>query len=50
MNKYKNHSCLAIGDGANDVSMISTANVGIGIVGMEGSQAARAADYSIAEF
>jgi P-type E1-E2 ATPase len=34
---------LAIGDGANDVSMISEANVGIGIMGREGSQAARSA-------
>lgn len=28
---------LAIGDGANDVSMIQAANVGIGIVGKEGA-------------
>jgi P-type E1-E2 ATPase len=27
---------LAIGDGANDVNMIISANVGIGILGMEG--------------
>lgn len=27
---------LAIGDGANDVSMITTAHVGIGIAGLEG--------------
>lgn len=41
---------LAIGDGGNDVSMIQTADVGIGISGLEGMQAARAADFSIARF
>ena len=41
---------LAIGDGANDVNMITAANVGIGIVGKEGAQAARASDYAISEF
>jgi phospholipid-transporting ATPase len=38
---------LAIGDGANDVNMITSANVGIGISGKEGQQAARSADYII---
>ena len=41
---------LAIGDGANDVSMIQEAHVGIGISGEEGLQAARASDYAIAQF
>jgi phospholipid-translocating ATPase len=41
---------LAIGDGANDLAMISEAHVGIGISGREGLQAARVADYSIAQF
>ena len=41
---------LAIGDGANDVNMITTADIGIGIMGVEGLQAARASDYSIGEF
>ncbi|KAH8299708.1 hypothetical protein KR044_004998, partial [Drosophila immigrans] len=41
---------LAIGDGANDVAMIQKANVGIGISGQEGLQAACASDYSIAQF
>ncbi|KNC84425.1 hypothetical protein SARC_03353 [Sphaeroforma arctica JP610] len=41
---------LAIGDGANDVSMIQAAHVGIGISGQEGLQAARSADYAIAQF
>ncbi|EEB94170.1 hypothetical protein MPER_07061, partial [Moniliophthora perniciosa FA553] len=35
---------LAIGDGANDVSMIQAAHVGVGISGVEGLQAARSAD------
>lgn len=41
---------LAIGDGANDVSMIQAAHVGVGISGMEGLQAARSADIAIAQF
>ncbi|VDK80983.1 unnamed protein product [Litomosoides sigmodontis] len=41
---------LAIGDGANDVAMIQAANVGVGIIGEEGLQAASASDYSIAQF
>ncbi|KAJ2175519.1 phospholipid transporting ATPase, partial [Coemansia sp. RSA 532] len=42
--------CLAIGDGANDVSMIQEADVGIGISGEEGLQAVMASDYAIAQF
>uniref|UniRef100_A0A674NXZ8 Phospholipid-transporting ATPase n=1 Tax=Takifugu rubripes TaxID=31033 RepID=A0A674NXZ8_TAKRU len=41
---------LAIGDGANDVSMIQEAHVGIGIMGREGRQAVRNSDYAIARF
>ncbi|KAF8629398.1 hypothetical protein AX15_003453 [Amanita polypyramis BW_CC] len=41
---------LAIGDGANDVSMIQAAHVGVGISGVEGLQAARSADVSISQF
>jgi phospholipid-transporting ATPase len=41
---------LAIGDGANDVSMIQAAHIGVGISGMEGLQAARSADVAIAQF
>lgn len=44
---YQNKRTLAIGDGANDVNMITEAHVGIGIKGKEGVQAARAADYAI---
>ncbi|KAG0031427.1 hypothetical protein BGZ81_001265 [Podila clonocystis] len=48
--KCKNTVTLAIGDGANDIAMIQEANVGIGITGKEGLQAARSSDYSIAQF
>ena len=41
---------LGIGDGANDVSMIQQARVGVGIMGLEGTQAARASDFAIPEF
>jgi phospholipid-transporting ATPase len=41
---------LSIGDGANDVNMINEADIGIGIFGNEGGQAARASDYSIGQF
>lgn len=45
-----NSTTLAIGDGANDVNMITCAHIGVGIVGKEGKQAARASDYSIGKF
>ena len=41
---------LSIGDGANDVGMIMESDVGIGIQGKEGVEAARASDYSLPEF
>ncbi|KAK3989354.1 hypothetical protein QBC44DRAFT_381574 [Cladorrhinum sp. PSN332] len=41
---------LSIGDGLNDLAMLSSAHIGIGISGREGLQAARVADYSIAQF
>lgn len=53
---------LAVGDGANDVSMIKTAHIGVGIsgavlfielnsvAGQEGMQAVLASDYSIGQF
>jgi len=41
---------LAIGDGANDVSMIQEAQVGVGISGREGLQAVNASDFAIAQF
>ena len=42
--------CLSIGDGANDVSMLQMADVGIGIVGNEGMQAAMASDFVLGRF
>ncbi|KAI7828220.1 hypothetical protein BC939DRAFT_474939 [Gamsiella multidivaricata] len=41
---------LSIGDGANDVSMIQEANIGVGIAGEEGRQAVMASDFAIAQF
>ncbi|KAK1664309.1 hypothetical protein QYE76_052468 [Lolium multiflorum] len=41
---------LAIGDGANDVSMIQMADVGVGISGQEGGQAVMASDFSMGQF
>ncbi|XP_042351750.1 probable phospholipid-transporting ATPase IM [Plectropomus leopardus] len=47
---HKRAVTLAIGDGANDVSMIKTAHIGVGISGQEGMQAVLASDYSFAQF
>jgi len=41
---------LSIGDGANDVPMLKTASIGVGLQGLEGTAAARNADYVIARF
>ncbi|XP_067850474.1 probable phospholipid-transporting ATPase IM [Heptranchias perlo] len=48
--KYKNAITLAIGDGANDVSMIKAAHIGVGISGEEGTQAVLSSDFSFAQF
>ncbi|KAI9824504.1 MAG: hypothetical protein M1819_000859 [Sarea resinae] len=48
--RHKKAILLAVGDGANDVSMIQAAHVGVGISGVEGLQAARSADVAIAQF
>ncbi|KAJ5669043.1 phospholipid-transporting ATPase [Penicillium macrosclerotiorum] len=48
--RHKKSLLLAIGDGANDVSMIQAAHVGVGISGVEGLQAARSADVAIGQF
>ena len=40
----------AIGDGANDVSMIQEADVGFGIFGKEGRSASGAADFAFSRF
>ncbi|XP_058885631.1 phospholipid-transporting ATPase ID-like [Acipenser ruthenus] len=48
--KYKKAITLAIGDGANDVSMIKAAHIGVGISGQEGMQAVLSSDFSFAQF
>ncbi|KAH9896461.1 phospholipid-translocating P-type ATPase [Cubamyces lactineus] len=46
----RNAMTLSIGDGANDVAMIQEANIGCGLLGHEGSQAAMSADYAFGQF
>ena len=48
--KSQNGICIAIGDGANDVPMIMQAHIGIGIRGLEGTQAVRTSDFAINQF
>ncbi|XP_077188175.1 phospholipid-transporting ATPase IK isoform X2 [Paroedura picta] len=48
--RHKNVIALAIGDGANDVNMIKTADIGVGISGQEGMQAVQCSDYALAQF
>ncbi|XP_043343268.1 phospholipid-transporting ATPase FetA-like isoform X3 [Cervus elaphus] len=48
--KYKRAVTLAIGDGANDVSMIKVAHIGVGISGQEGMQAMLSSDYALSQF
>lgn len=48
--KKSNKVTLSIGDGGNDVNMIKSANIGVGIFGKEGSQAAFSSDYAISQF
>lgn len=48
--KYTRSLSLAIGDGANDVNMIKTAHVGVGLAGVEGGQAVQTADFSLCQF
>ena len=48
--KKLNKICCAIGDGANDVPMLMRANVGVGLTGKEGTQAARSADFVLHRF
>ncbi|CAM8949823.1 unnamed protein product [Rhodiola kirilowii] len=48
--KSCDYRTLAVGDGGNDVRMIQQADIGVGISGREGLQAARAADYSVGKF
>uniref|UniRef100_A0A3B3DKC6 Phospholipid-transporting ATPase n=1 Tax=Oryzias melastigma TaxID=30732 RepID=A0A3B3DKC6_ORYME len=48
--RHKRAVTLAVGDGANDVSMIKTSHIGVGISGQEGMQAVLASDFSFAQF
>ncbi|XP_059513245.1 phospholipid-transporting ATPase FetA-like [Myotis daubentonii] len=48
--KYKKVVTLAIGDGANDVSMIKAAHIGVGISGQEGMQAVLNSDFTFCQF
>ncbi|KAM9734402.1 LOW QUALITY PROTEIN: phospholipid-transporting ATPase IC [Menidia menidia] len=48
--KCKKAITLSIGDGANDVNMIKTADIGVGISGQEGMQAVMSSDYAFAQF
>ena len=45
--RFPKKTTLAVGDGANDVAMIMKADVGVGIAGREGMQAARSSDFAI---
>ncbi|UYV75699.1 ATP10B [Cordylochernes scorpioides] len=47
-----NHDSMVCGpgDGANDVSMLQTADIGIGISGQEGLQAVMASDFALTRF
>ena len=47
---FSSLTTVAIGDGANDVNMIQSAHIGIGIFGKEGNQAASFADYALPKF
>jgi len=48
--KHEKQISLAIGDGANDVSMIQKANIGVGISGQEGQQAVLVSDFTFGQF
>ncbi|XP_026161377.1 phospholipid-transporting ATPase IC [Mastacembelus armatus] len=48
--KYTSSVTMCIGDGANDVNMIKTAHVGVGVQGVEGGQAVQNADFALAQF
>ncbi|XP_060234521.1 phospholipid-transporting ATPase FetA isoform X2 [Meriones unguiculatus] len=48
--RYKKVVTLAIGDGANDISMIKAAHIGVGISGHEGLQAMLSSDFSFCQF
>lgn len=47
---YENNITLAIGDGANDVNMITEAHIGIGIKGVEGFYYSKKNNFKILNF
>ncbi|KAE9309144.1 Phospholipid-transporting ATPase 3 [Phytophthora fragariae] len=49
LNVPESHT-LSIGDGANDVPMIQSAHIGVGISGQEGLQAVNSSDYALGQF
>ncbi|XP_008275748.1 probable phospholipid-transporting ATPase IC [Stegastes partitus] len=48
--KHTGSITMSIGDGANDVNMIKTAHVGVGLAGVEGGQAVQNADFALSQF
>ncbi|XP_058493944.1 phospholipid-transporting ATPase IC isoform X1 [Solea solea] len=48
--KHTSSVTMVIGDGANDVNMIKTAHVGVGLAGVEGGQAVQNADFALSQF
>ncbi|XP_061594939.1 phospholipid-transporting ATPase IC [Cololabis saira] len=48
--KHTSSITMSIGDGANDVNMIRTAHVGVGLAGVEGGQAVQNADFAVSQF
>ncbi|XP_038572102.1 phospholipid-transporting ATPase IK [Micropterus salmoides] len=48
--KHTSSVTMSIGDGANDVNMIKTAHVGVGMAGVEGGQAVHNADFALSQF
>ncbi|GAB5363124.1 hypothetical protein AAMO2058_000856500 [Amorphochlora amoebiformis] len=50
MQRREKKATLAIGDGNNDTVMIKTAEIGVGIRGVEGTSAVSASDYVISQF
>lgn len=48
--KHTDSLTMCIGDGANDVNMIKTAHIGVGMAGVEGGQAVQNADFALSQF
>ncbi|XP_029356232.1 phospholipid-transporting ATPase IC isoform X2 [Echeneis naucrates] len=48
--KHTTSVTMSVGDGANDVNMIKTAHVGVGLAGVEGGQAVQNADFALSQF